>query len=93
MSLFGLIILLIVAAVAGSVGQALVGFSRGGCLVSIFVGFIGAYLGTWLARTFGLPTFLVLNIDGQPFPLVWAVIGAALLSLVLSLITRRRVYY
>jgi uncharacterized membrane protein YeaQ/YmgE (transglycosylase-associated protein family) len=93
MSLFGFIILIIVAAVAGSVGQALAGFSRGGCLVSTVVGFVGAYVGTWLARELGLPNFIVLNIDGQPFPIVWAIIGAAILSAVLGLLTRQRVYY
>jgi uncharacterized membrane protein YeaQ/YmgE (transglycosylase-associated protein family) len=90
MSLTGFIILLIVAAVAGSLGQALAGYSLGGCLVSIVVGFIGAYLGMWLAHQLGLPTFFTLNIQGEPFPLVWAIIGSAILAAVLGLLTRRR---
>jgi uncharacterized membrane protein YeaQ/YmgE (transglycosylase-associated protein family) len=93
MSLVGFLVLLVVAAIAGSVGQALVGFSRGGCLASVVFGFVGAYLGMWIAREFGLPTFFVLNIDGQPFPIIWAIIGAALFAAVLSLLFgRRRVY-
>ena len=39
---FDLLILLIVAAVCGSLGMAISGFSRGGCLMSIALGFIGA---------------------------------------------------
>jgi LPXTG-motif cell wall-anchored protein len=36
----------------------------------------------------------VLNIEGQPFPVVWAILGAAILSALLSLFfRRRRVYY
>ncbi len=48
MTLLGFIILLIIAAIAGSLGQALAGYSLGGCLVSSVVGFIGAFVGLWL---------------------------------------------
>jgi len=87
MSLLGFIVLLIIAAIAGAIGQAIVGFSRGGCLASIAVGFIGAYLGWWLAQTFHLPSFLVINVDGQPFPFVWAIIGCAVLAGLLHLLS------
>ena len=94
MSFWGFLILLVVAAIAGALGQALAGYSRGGCLVSIVVGFIGAYIGMWLANQLGLPEILVVNIDGKPFPVVWAVIGSALLAGLLGLLFRgqRRVY-
>jgi len=92
MSLLGFLVLLIVAAVAGAIGQALAGFSRGGCLVSIFIGFVGAYLGMWLAQTLNLPTLFVLNIDGEPFPLIWAIIGGALFAAVLGLVFGSRTY-
>ena len=95
MSVLGFLVLLLIAAVAGAAGQALVGYSRGGCLASIAVGFIGAYLGTWIAQQFHLPTFLIINVDGQPFPLVWAIIGSTILAGLLSLLfgyrPRRRV--
>jgi uncharacterized membrane protein YeaQ/YmgE (transglycosylase-associated protein family) len=90
MSLLGFIVLLIIAAVAGAVGQVLAGYSLGGCLVSILVGFVGAYLGMWLAQALGLPTFLTINVDGQPFPIVWAIIGSAILTAVAGLLTRPR---
>jgi len=90
MTLFGFIVLLIIAAVAGAIGQALAGYSLGGCVVSILVGFVGAYLGMWLANTLGLPTFLTINVDGQPFPIVWAIIGSAILTAVVGLLTRPR---
>jgi uncharacterized membrane protein YeaQ/YmgE (transglycosylase-associated protein family) len=93
MSIAGFILLLLVAALAGGIGQALSGFSRGGCLVSIVFGFVGAYIGTWIARQFGLPEFFAINIDGEVFPLIWAIIGAALLSGILALFFRGgRVY-
>lgn len=92
MSLLGLLILLLIAAVAGSLGQALAGYSLGGCLISIVVGFIGAFLGLWLARTLGLPEPFPVTIQGETFPLVWSIIGSALFTAVLGLITRRRRY-
>jgi uncharacterized membrane protein YeaQ/YmgE (transglycosylase-associated protein family) len=95
MTLFGFIVLLIIASIVGSLGQALVGFSRGGCLVSAVVGFIGAYLGMWLSRQLDLPELLTINIQGEPFPIIWSIIGSALFAGLLSLLTgsgrRRRV--
>jgi uncharacterized membrane protein YeaQ/YmgE (transglycosylase-associated protein family) len=90
MTLFGLLVLVIIAAITGSLGQALAGYSLGGCLVSAVVGFIGAYLGMWIARHFGLPDILVVKIDGQPFPVVWSIVGSAIFSAIVGLLTRRR---
>ncbi len=90
MSLLGLLVLLVVAAVAGSLGQALAGYSVGGCIMSMVVGFIGAFLGRWLAGALGLPEPLMISVQGESFPLLWAVIGSALFSAALGLITRRR---
>ncbi len=64
------------------------GYSLGGCLVSIFVGFIGAYLGVWLAGQLGLPQLWNLNIEGKPFPVIWSVIGSALFTLVIAFLRR-----
>lgn len=88
MSLIGLLLLLLIAAICGSVGQSLAGYNLGGCLVSIVVGFIGAYLGVWLADELGLPEIFQISIEGRPFPIIWAVIGSALFTLVVALIRR-----
>ena len=89
MTILDLIVLLIIAGLCGALGQAITGFSRGGCLVSIALGFIGALLGTWLASAIGLPELLPVNIAGKSFPIIWAIIGSALFVALLSLITRR----
>ena len=52
MTLVDLLILLLVAGLCGAIGQAISGYSRGGCLVSIALGFIGALVGVWLSRAF-----------------------------------------
>ena len=90
MTLIGFLTLLVIAAVAGALGQALAGYSIGGCLASVIIGFVGAWLGVWLAGQFGLPDFFTIVVDGQPFPVVWAVIGAAILSFIFGLLGRRR---
>jgi len=90
MTITGLIVLLIIAAIAGSIGQFLAGYSRGGCLVSTLVGFVGAYLGLWLAGQFGLPEFYTITVGGETFPVIWSIIGSFILALMLGLLTRRR---
>ena len=90
MTLLGLIILLAIAAVAGMLGQALAGYSLGGCVISAVVGFIGAFLGMWLARQFGLPEPLPISVDGETFPIFWSIVGSAVFAAVLGLISRRR---
>ncbi len=90
MSILGVFILLVIAAFAGSLGQALAGYSVGGCLMSIIVGFIGAFMGLWLGRALGLPEPLPISVQGETFPLLWSVVGSALFCGVLGLLSRRR---
>ncbi len=92
MSLLGFLLLLVIAAICGAIGQALAGYSLGGCLISTVVGLIGAWLGWWLAGQLGLPELFTITIDGQPFPIIWSIIGSALFALVVGLLTRRRTY-
>jgi uncharacterized membrane protein YeaQ/YmgE (transglycosylase-associated protein family) len=91
MTLGALLMLLLIAAVAGALGQAISGYSLGGCLVSAGVGLIGALLGGWLAGKLGLPELLVVQVGSWPFPVVWAILGATLFSLIVGLLSRRRV--
>jgi uncharacterized membrane protein YeaQ/YmgE (transglycosylase-associated protein family) len=90
MSLLDFLLLLLVAGIVGSIGQSLVGYSAGGCILSIVVGFIGALLGTWIAGKMGLPELFVINIGDIKFPIVWAIIGAVVFTGVLSLLSPRR---
>jgi uncharacterized membrane protein YeaQ/YmgE (transglycosylase-associated protein family) len=90
MTILDLIVLLLIAGVCGAIGQAIGGFSRGGCLVSIALGFVGAVLGMWLARQMGLPELFSIRIGTTNFPIVWSIIGSALFVAIISLLTRRR---
>ncbi|MGE0884118.1 MAG: GlsB/YeaQ/YmgE family stress response membrane protein [Blastocatellales bacterium] len=90
MSLLSFVILLLIAGICGAIGQAIAGSGRGGILVSIAIGFIGALIGMWVAGEMGLRELFALNIGGQTFPIVWSIFGSALFVAVISLITRRR---
>ena len=88
--LIQLLILLLIAGVCGALGQAIGGYSHGGCLVSIALGFIGALLGSWLAGALHLPELFALNVAGMHFPVVWSIVGSALFVAIINLISRRR---
>lgn len=88
MSILGFLILLLIAAICGGIGQSISGYSFGGCLISSAVGFIGAVIGIWIANNLGLPELWTIEIDGNPFPIIWSIIGAALFTAILGAIFR-----
>lgn len=90
MSLLDLVILLCIAGICGAIGQTIAGYSRGGCLASIALGFIGAVVGLWLARELRLPELFVVQLRHTRFPILWSIIGATLFVAVVGLISRRR---
>lgn len=90
MTFWQFIALLLVAGICGSIARSLAGYSHGGCLGAIALGFVGALLGMWLARLAELPDLLTITIAGKPFPIVWTIIGSALFAAVLSALTRKK---
>ena len=90
MSGTSLLIFLLIAFVCGAIGRALAGGARGGLLVSIALGFIGAVAGSWIGHAFRLTDPFVVHIEGRPFPLLWSILGAAFIVMLLHVLTRRR---
>jgi uncharacterized membrane protein YeaQ/YmgE (transglycosylase-associated protein family) len=88
MTFLEFLVLLLVAAVCGALAQAISGFTRGGLLVSIAVGFIGAVLGMWLQRATGLPEIFTVQVGNSQFPIIWSIIGGVLFAVVVGLLTR-----
>jgi uncharacterized membrane protein YeaQ/YmgE (transglycosylase-associated protein family) len=86
MTLLGFIVLLVVAAVCGSIGAGIAGYSHRGCLTKIAIGLIGALIGSWLAGQLHAPLFLVV----AGIPVLWAVVGAALFMAVIGALGGRR---
>ena len=89
MSIVELLLLLAVAGICGALGQTLSGYSRGGCLIAIVVGFIGTLVGTWLARVTGAPELFAITVGGKSIPIIWSIVGGALFSAALGLVSRR----
>lgn len=83
MSFTEFIILFIIAGITGSIAKALTGFTRGGCFLSVVVGFIGAVIGKWMAEKLGFPELFVLHVGGIAFPVVWAIIGAVVFTTII----------
>lgn len=83
------LVMLLVAAIIGALGQAIAGYSTPGCAMSIVIGFVGALLGRWAQKAFALPNYLPLKLGGTSFPIVWSILGSAVFVLVLRLILSR----
>ena len=86
MTLLEVVLLLVVAGVCGAIGQAIAGYSAGGCLASVAVGFIGALLGVWIARKMRLPEIFVIKLGDVSFPIVWSIAGSALFVALIAMI-------
>jgi uncharacterized membrane protein YeaQ/YmgE (transglycosylase-associated protein family) len=85
-----LMLLVVIAAICGGIGKAIAGGTRGSLITSIALGFFGALLGAWMARQLRLPEPFLLRVDGSAFPILWSVIGAAVLVAVVHFLTRPR---
>jgi len=85
-----LLLLILIAAVVGAIGRQIAGGTRGGLLVSIVVGFVGAVLGPWIAHQLRLAEPLVVRVDGHPFGILWSIIGAALFVALVHMASGRR---
>jgi uncharacterized membrane protein YeaQ/YmgE (transglycosylase-associated protein family) len=90
LTLPGLIVLIMIAAICGAVGRALAGGAHGGLIVSTAIGFIGALLGPYVAHQFHLSEPFVLRVSGYSFPIMWSIIGSALFVALLHVLSGRR---
>lgn len=82
MTFLGFLVLLAVAAVCGSIGASLAGYSYGGCLTNIALGLIGAFIGSWLSGELGIPEGPVI----VGIPILWTIAGSALFVAVLGML-------
>jgi uncharacterized membrane protein YeaQ/YmgE (transglycosylase-associated protein family) len=90
MTILGFLLLLLIGAICGAIAEVLVGYSPGGLLASIGVGFLGALLGGWIASAIGLPEILAVRVETVTIPVLWSIVGAVLLLAVLAALRRGR---
>ena len=89
MSLGEIVVYLVVALLCGLLGQMVAGRSLGGCVVSTIVGMIGAVVGRLIAQGLGAPEPFTISVGGKSIPLLWSIIGATLVTLLVSVLRRR----
>jgi uncharacterized membrane protein YeaQ/YmgE (transglycosylase-associated protein family) len=89
MTVFEVVLFVVVALICGSIARALAGGTRGGCLTSLAVAFIGALLGGKLSQLAGLPEPFMLEAGGHGLPVLWSIVGGALFVAVLRLLSGR----
>jgi uncharacterized membrane protein YeaQ/YmgE (transglycosylase-associated protein family) len=75
MPLLELLILLVIAGLAGAIAEFLIGFSPGGMLFSVIVGVIGAYIGNWLANLLGVPSIVPITVGSRTIDILWSTLG------------------
>jgi uncharacterized membrane protein YeaQ/YmgE (transglycosylase-associated protein family) len=87
-TLVEIIVWLVVAAICGAIGSAIVGYSAGGLLASMGVGLVGAVIGTWVARSVGLPALLEFTYGDVTIDLLWTILGSVILVGLVALLRR-----
>jgi len=90
MGLIEFLMLLLIAGICGAIGQSIAGYSRGGCIVAIVVGFIGALLGSWISVQLSLPELFNIYIGDTSFPVIWSIIGSVIFVAIVGLLTPSR---
>ena len=76
MNLMDLLLISAIAMVCGCGAQLTSKYSKGGWIVHIGVGFIGALLGVAIARSVNVPLVYVLKGEGIDFPIIWSLLGS-----------------
>lgn len=75
--MFALLVYVVMGATLGAAAHPIVGRSLAWSVAAGLAGSLGALLGTWIARATSLP--FTVEVGGQPFPLVSAMVGGLLL--------------
>jgi uncharacterized membrane protein YeaQ/YmgE (transglycosylase-associated protein family) len=78
---------IVLGLISGFIASKLVNKSGDGMLLDIVLGIVGAVVGGWLFRTFGMSGVTGLNV----YSMVVAVIGAVVFLVIYHALTRRRV--
>jgi uncharacterized membrane protein YeaQ/YmgE (transglycosylase-associated protein family) len=80
----------VVAVACAMLGLSTSKYSRGGCIVYMAFGFIGAFLGTWVSRSLGFDKVPDMTIGASNFPVIWSLVGSVLLVAAIGLFVRQR---
>ncbi|MCH7472743.1 GlsB/YeaQ/YmgE family stress response membrane protein [bacterium] len=86
MGLLDFIMYLLIAGVCGFAASTLMGARRMNVVMLVLLGFVGALVGTFIAKYFEFPLFWQLQIGDRSFAVVWAFLGSLLVVGIVSFI-------
>jgi uncharacterized membrane protein YeaQ/YmgE (transglycosylase-associated protein family) len=76
MTLIDFLLIVVVAILCGTVAQLTSGYSRGGWIVNLGIGFLGALAGVIVSRSLTVPKIYDLTVRTVNFPIIYAIIGS-----------------
>jgi uncharacterized membrane protein YeaQ/YmgE (transglycosylase-associated protein family) len=82
------LLMLLIAVIFGTLAQLTSGFSKGGWIVNLTIGFIGALAGVMVSRLLNAPVIYDLTIRGSRFPVIYCVISAVFFLAGISFIVK-----
>jgi uncharacterized membrane protein YeaQ/YmgE (transglycosylase-associated protein family) len=88
MDLTDLLLTVLLAIICGTVAQLTSGYSRGGWIVNMGLGFLGGLAGIVAARTFNAPLVYNLKVKGTDYPVIYALIGCVFFLATIGLIIK-----
>jgi uncharacterized membrane protein YeaQ/YmgE (transglycosylase-associated protein family) len=89
MTVSDIFILLIIVGVCISLGQAIIGYRKGGIIASTALGLFGAYLGITLSRLLDLPELFTVQVGPESVPIFWSVMGSGFFVIFINIFLRR----
>jgi len=78
----------LVGIICGILAQLTSGYSKGGWIINLAIGFFGALAGVFVSRSLGAPVVYDLKIATVNFPLIYCILGAVLSLAAISLIVK-----
>jgi uncharacterized membrane protein YeaQ/YmgE (transglycosylase-associated protein family) len=89
MTIIDFLTFLVIVAICASVAQAVFNFQKGGVLVSVVLGTLGAFIGIMISRALELPELFTIQVGPETIPIIWSIMGSGFFAIVLSLFLKR----
>ena len=88
MTIEEVVVLLGMAVILGVISQKLLGYRLGGLVISMVLGFIGAFVGREIGHHVPLSIRFNLQVGDTHFPVLWSFVGALLATFIAGMIAR-----
>ena len=88
MDIIQLLLLIVIAAIFGAIGQSIAGYNFSGCFLGIIVGLVGAIVGPMIAANYELDPVFKITIMKKDYELFWSMAGALASSFIVGLLRR-----